>query len=280
MVKNYFIIPLLLLTFTLNFAYGGGHQEQTPYISEIHYDNCGEGLLCFGSDTAEGVEIIGNPNFNLTGWNIVLYEKRYGKVYKTVSLTGTIPQNGVLWTEITSIENGSFTLLGYTFIFPAGVALVNTNKTPIDVVEFLSYQGEFTAVDGPAIGKTSTGISVFENRYTSSGLSLQKIGEEWIGPITATPGQRNSNEALATINNSTTNECALYPNPVSNDIIYLSFEGPDSKLVEVYSLIGGKKISKNVNSKEPINVANLAQGFYMIRFKNEGKIISKKLLVK
>ena len=44
------------------------------------------------------------------------------------------------------------------------------------MVEFLSYEGVFTAVNGPAAGLTSVDLGVSEVASTPVGLSLQKIG--------------------------------------------------------------------------------------------------------
>lgn len=56
---------------------------------------------------------------------------------------------------------------------PDGIALVDNNN---NIVQFLSYEGTFTAVDGPASGITSTNISVSESAGTAIGSSLQLIG--------------------------------------------------------------------------------------------------------
>jgi uncharacterized protein len=52
-----------------------------------------------------------------------------------------------------------------------GIALVDPDGT---VLEFLSYEGSFVAVDGPAAGMTSIDIGVRESDTTPIGFSLQK----------------------------------------------------------------------------------------------------------
>ncbi|RMF54692.1 MAG: T9SS C-terminal target domain-containing protein, partial [Bacteroidetes bacterium] len=56
---------------------------------------------------------------------------------------------------------------------PDGLALVDAGN---NVVQFLSYEGSFTAVDGPAAGLTSTDIGVSETGSTPVGYSLQLAG--------------------------------------------------------------------------------------------------------
>lgn len=134
----------------------------TVFINEIHYDND-------GTDTGEAIEIAGPAGTDLTGWDVVLYNGNGGAVYDSDPLTGIIPdqQNGFGTVAITypsnGIQNGS----------PDGIALVDNNDS---VVQFLSYEGSFTGVGGPAGGTTSMDIGVAEGSSTPAGFSLQLTG--------------------------------------------------------------------------------------------------------
>lgn len=272
MEKKYFLIITLLFVFTLGFS-------QNPFISEIHYDNCAGGPLCTGSDTDEGVEIAGTPGFDLSGWELVFYEGRFGTVYKTVSLTGTIPANGFLWTPITGISDDF-----WDYLNPSGIALVNTNMDPDEVVEFLSYRNSnigdysFTATNGPASGMTSTYIGVQEQLNTAVGLSLQRTDAGWVGPIAATPGQPNTGLTLD-VSEDVITEFNMYPNPVTSGKLHISFNAYE-KQVDIYSVLGKQVYSKKVKSEEAIDVSNLTSGFYMIRVGEEDKMVTRRLLIK
>lgn len=50
------------------------------------------------------------------------------------------------------------------------------------MIQFLSYEGSFTAVGGPADGLTITDIGVAETSSTPVGQLLQLIDGVWIGP--------------------------------------------------------------------------------------------------
>ncbi|MDG4768603.1 ExeM/NucH family extracellular endonuclease [Solwaraspora sp. WMMD406] len=145
-----------------------------PFISEIHYDNA-------GTDTGEAIEIEAPPEYDLTGWQIVLYNGSNDTVYDTRTLTGAVPAAGVLVAEYPTdgIQNGS----------PDGIALVDPDGT---VREFLSYEGTVDAVGGPANGQTSVDIGVAESSSTPVGHSLQKIDGTWQAPAANTFGVRNS----------------------------------------------------------------------------------------
>jgi len=131
----------------------------TTRFSEVHYDN-------FGTDAGEKIEIEGAAGVSVAGWSIVLYNGNGGVAYNTTALTGTFPSlcdgRGVLVFSYPQdgLQNGS----------PDGFALVNADN---QVVEFLSYEGTFTATDGPAAGMQSTDIGVSEVS-APAGQSLQR----------------------------------------------------------------------------------------------------------
>ncbi|MFJ8581613.1 ExeM/NucH family extracellular endonuclease, partial [Micromonospora sp. NPDC093277] len=145
-----------------------------PFISEIHYDNV-------GTDTGEAIEIEAPVGFDLSGWQIVLYNGANGAAYNTRTLSGTVPAAGVMVANYPTdgIQNGS----------PDGVALVSPTGT---VAEFLTYEGTFTAVGGPANGMSGTDIGVQETAATPVGHSLQKIDGTWNPPAPNSFGAINT----------------------------------------------------------------------------------------
>ncbi len=163
---------------------------QTPiFINEIHYDNT-------GGDTGEAIEIAGPAGSDLTGWSLVLYNGANGANYGTISLSGFIADLGngfgvVAVNSPVAIQNGA----------PDGVALVNAASV---VVQFLSYEGTFTATAGPANGLTSIDIGVSETEATPIGASLQLSGTgvnyedfTWSSAVANTFGAFNNDQTFA-----------------------------------------------------------------------------------
>ncbi len=153
-------------------------------ISEIHYDND-------GTDAGEAIEISGPAGTDLSGWQIVLYNGSVssGATYDTRVLSGALPvtcgERGVLVETYppNGIQNGD----------PDGIALVNAAGV---VVEFLSYDGAFTAVDGPATGMLSADIGVGEGSGTPQGSSVQRdSANTWSAPAPATFGACNDGDS-------------------------------------------------------------------------------------
>ena len=162
---------------------------QGIFINELHYDNA-------GTDIEEGVEIAGPAGTNLGPYDLVFYNGTGGGLSgATRILSGIIPNAGdgygAVWFARAAIENGS----------PDGVALVL--RATGQVVQFLSWEGTFTATAGPALGKTSTDIGVSETNIGASHLSLQLSGAGsrysqfvWSGPAPSTHGLPNTDQTL------------------------------------------------------------------------------------
>jgi hypothetical protein len=159
------------------------------WLNELHYDNQGQ-------PQGEGVEIAGPAGYNLDGWRVLGYDGSNGHSYVTVPLSGTIPSeqaaHGTLWFPVAgdTFQNG-----------PAdGLALVDAQG---QVLQLLSYEGAFTALDGPAwaLGSTDIGVSETGSTPAGSSLALQGAGSSyssftWAGPFAATPGSKNTGQTF------------------------------------------------------------------------------------
>jgi predicted extracellular nuclease len=159
------------------------------FVNEIHYDNV-------GTDVGEAIEVAGPAGTDLAGWSLVLYNGNGGAPYNTTALSGVIPDQldgfGVLSFGYPSngIQNGD----------PDGVALVDASAA---VVQFLSYDGQFAAVGGPANGLGSTGIGAAETSATPVGFSVALTGTggtygdfSWEGPAASSFGAVNPGQTF------------------------------------------------------------------------------------
>ena len=158
-------------------------EPTVPFISEFHYDNT-------ETDAGEFVEVQVPPGASTAGWSIVLYNGATGATYDTDPLPAVSPPAGgasavaVIDYLPNGIQNGS----------PDGIALLDASNV---VVEFLSYEGTFAGVGGPAGGVTTVDIGVSENGSGAVGNSLSKrlnpVTEnyEWQGEAPNTKGALN-----------------------------------------------------------------------------------------
>ncbi len=148
-----------------------------------------------GTDVNEFIEVAGTAGVDLSAYTLYLYNGSGGGTYGTTPLSGIIPNqsNGfgtVAFTyPVNGLQNGS----------PDGVALVTGGM----VVQFLSYEGVFVAVGGPANGMSSTDIGVQEDGSNAVGTSLRLSGNGnkysdfvWNAPAAATPGAINTGQTF------------------------------------------------------------------------------------
>jgi DNA/RNA endonuclease G (NUC1)/uncharacterized protein YjdB len=150
-------------------------------ISEIHYDNA-------STDAGEAIEISGPAGARVNGWKIVLYNGSGGVTYTpTVTLTGNIPAT----CGARGVINSTYAVNGIQNGDPDGMALVDSAGS---VIEFISYEGTFTATNGPAVGMVSRDIGVREAGSEPLGLSIRRNSAgTWFTDAANTFGACNDN---------------------------------------------------------------------------------------
>ncbi|MEM1044171.1 MAG: DUF4397 domain-containing protein [Bacteroidota bacterium] len=165
--------------------------SQAQWINELHYDNT-------GGDVGEAVEVVLPSAADAADFDLYLYNGNGGAVYDG-------PLN--LGTDFTEGDtDGDFTVYSLAVVVqngdPDGLAL--TEGGVVVPGQFLSYEGTFTATDGPADGLTSTDIGVAEGGGTAAGESLQLVGQglayadfAWQAPAGDSFGSVNSGQTFA-----------------------------------------------------------------------------------
>ncbi len=184
---------LIKKTIFLLFTFTGFLLAQNAWINEIHYDN-------YGTDENEFIEVVieNADSFNLADFQVDLYNGNDGSVYKSKTLDQ--------FTKGSTVDN--FTFFYYVFSSngiqngaPDGMAL-SYQGTLING-QFLSYEGTFTATEGPANGQTSVDIMVAEPDSVGYSLQLGGMGASydafsWQNPLPATLGDINQNQQFTT----------------------------------------------------------------------------------
>ncbi|AWI25947.1 hypothetical protein HYN49_08565 [Flavobacterium pallidum] len=162
-----------------------------PWINEFHYDN-------IGSDVNEFVEVIIPTTYAGTGFTLTFYNGSGGASYSTVTLA-----------QMTAGEsNALYTIYSYTFPVetfqngaPDGMALSDASG----LIQFISYEGSFTATNGPANGIVSTEINpaLSESNTTLATASLGLTGSgtsyssfTWAAVNTNTKGALNAGQTI------------------------------------------------------------------------------------
>lgn len=98
------------------------------------------------------------------------------------------------------------------------------------------------------------------------------------GSDLGTPGAANS-FTLSVVKNQIP-EFKLYPNPVSNKKLFISTKQSDNLKVQIFTIIGQQVFNKDVRINEPIDISEISNGVYFIRVEENGKIATRKLIVR
>jgi len=168
----------------------------TPWINEFSYDT---GAADDNGD--EYVEVIVPSGVNVNNLSLALYNGNGGAVYRTDTFASNIVTSTVL--------NNGYT--AYLFSYPTttnglfqngapdGMALCNGTQ----LIQFLSYEGNFAGVGGCANGVTSTDVGFSQSNTTPTGQSIQLSGTgnkysdfTWNAPAANTRGAVNTNQTL------------------------------------------------------------------------------------
>lgn len=158
-----------------------GSISNVARINEFHYDNA-------STDTNEFVEIritenLANQPADLSLYTVSLYNGSNGAFYFTQTLDNFVQScdaSNCYYVIERSIQNGS----------RDGIAL----SGPDGLIEFISYEGVLTAINGIASGVLSVDIGVVETNATAANSSIERsAGGTWSSsPSANTKGSANS----------------------------------------------------------------------------------------
>jgi len=138
----------------------------SAWFNEFHYSNS-------GADTDEFIEVAVPSSYaDLANLQVTLYDGPGGVVYDSLTLLGFS----------TGVSANGYTLYHFTYApnsiddGPAGFALSHSGA----LIQFLSYEGSFTATEGPASGHTSVDIGYSEDGTDPvSSLGLTGTGSQY-----------------------------------------------------------------------------------------------------
>ncbi len=177
-----------------------GSANAAVFINEIHYDDSTS-----SGDVGERIEVVATAGESLGSYRLYLYN-------------GSAPTAAIVYDN-DLVPTGSLVNCGGTVrlavvSYPSngiqngpsdGVALVNGSG---QVIQFLSYEGQIKASNGPAAGLTSVNLPVSESSSTAPGTSLQLGGSGGLSNFT---WRSSAQQTFGACNNS---QSFSAPNPV------------------------------------------------------------------
>lgn len=74
------------------------------------------------------------------------------------------------------------------------------------------------------------------------------------------------------------NGLKVYPNPVKNGNLFITSDSNNAKTVVIYDIIG-KQVVNTTITNQPVNVASLKAGIYVVKITEDGKTATRKLVI-
>ena len=89
-------------------------------------------------------------------------------------------------------------------------------------------------------------------------------------------------QATRTLNSSITQDIeglTIYPNPVTNNKVFITSTLNDIKQIDIYDVLGKKVMSEMLIGKE-LNVSELSSGVYILKIRENNLSATRKLVVR
>lgn len=137
------------------------------------------------------------------------------------------------------------------------------------------------SAQGPPLVTNNTGttaapvsissLAIRESAPTTGNIEIDelRIGDSWNYVTSAILGV-NQNEIAG---------LSISPNPVNNGIFYVTTDANAERTVAIFDVLG-KQVLKTTTSESAINVGSLNSGIYMVNVTEEGKSVTKKLVIR
>ena len=201
------------------------------------------------------------------------------------NLVGTtiVPAGGylVLSNSADSYINGNIPVVNYDYGGSGtglgnsyGSIILTAEDTEIDRVDWTN-DGDFPVPIGASM-ELSTGAynSVLNNDGTNWGLGTVAYGDGDLG----TPGSVNDFSLSVGLNEI--EGFGVYPNPINAGEFRINSSSKINKSINLYDIQGKKVFSSVVENNALINVSSLKTGLYILKVNEEGKLATRKLIIK
>lgn len=167
-------------------------------------------------------------------------------------------------SELITVQNVSFTDAGGTFASSTSYEIMSGGTTSTFRTNFSEADYIGTTIPSGTVDITALGAS-FTN---SSGTTNQIVAIDLSGIVLG-------------LNKSNIEGFAVYPNPVESKTFKLSSASFTTKTVQIFNVLGKEVYSTKVNgTNNDIDVASLNAGIYILKVLENGRMASKKLIIK
>ncbi|KFE99480.1 nuclease [Chryseobacterium formosense] len=264
----------------INEVYGGGGAGTSVYINDfVELTNLGTTTATLNGATLQYASASGTfnsyttlPNITLTPGQKYLIEM----VPSTANTTGaSLPTADYQVTSNISFSNGNTYNGGFNMAAGAGKVALANNATQVsgptgsNVVDFVGYGSTASQSEG---GAPTASPSATTSVSRISGDTNNNSADFAVGA----PTPQNSTSATLAVSDLNKTKSNFVRNTfVKNDEITF---GADAKDVKVYTLSGQLVKTASVKANGTLNVADLAEGNYIVTGTVNNQAVSQKIL--
>jgi hypothetical protein len=218
-----------------------------------------------------------------------LYHQAIGD---NITITGTVKEY-YGYTEFASVIGFNVASSGQAL--PASITITGTNiadttagesyegvlvkivDAPCSSIAHVTNYGEWQVFQGDTANIDDLMfhyVPVLTTHYDVTGVVYLTFGADFIEPRDA-----NDVQVHVGINEMTQNNASVYPNPVSNTLFVKDMENVSN--IEIADITGRILLNNKVNGNSAsIDMSDLSEGTYFVRFLNNGVVVSAKTIVK
>jgi predicted extracellular nuclease len=291
MKKNYILTLLMTICMTVA-SYG---QYSDLFIS----------MYAEGSGNNKFIEIYNGTGSSIDLSNYMIKGTNNGgdwKEARNLSLTGSISDGDVYVIAADQADASILAVADLSLSYESALhyngddAIALLKKNDSDVFEVIDIIG--ATGDDPGSGWAVAGVTnatkdhTLSRKNTISGPSsdwtssagTDESSSEWV--VTGKDTEWTSlgsytGKSTASLKNNAIIGFATYPNPVSDGILNISSASGSVKNLTIFNLLGKQVLSSSFSGvNKNIDVSSINTGMYILKVTEEGKIATKKLIIR
>ena len=291
MKKNYILTLLMTICMTVA-SYG---QYSDLFIS----------VYAEGSSSNKFIEIYNGTGSSIDLSNYMIKGTNNGgdwKEARNLSLTGSISDGDVYVIAADQADASILAVADLSLSYESALhyngddAIALLKKNDSDVFEVIDIIG--ATGDDPGSGWAVAGVTnatkdhTLSRKNTISGPSsdwtssagTDESSSEWV--VTGKDTEWTSlgsytGKSTASLKNNAIIGFATYPNPVSDGILNISSASGSVKNLTIFNLLGKQVLSSSFSGvNKNIDVSSINTGMYILKVTEEGKIATKKLIIR
>jgi predicted extracellular nuclease len=291
MKKNYILTLLMTICMTVA-SYG---QYSDLFIS----------MYAEGSSSNKFIEIYNGTGSSIDLSNYMIKGTNNGgdwKEARNLSLTGSISDGDVYVIAADQADASILAVADLSLSYESALhyngddAIALLKKNDSDVFEVIDIIG--ATGDDPGSGWAVAGVTnatkdhTLSRKNTISGPSsdwtssagTDESSSEWV--VTGKDTEWTSlgsytGKSTASLKNNAIIGFATYPNPVSDGILNISSASGSVKNLTIFNLLGKQVLSSSFSGvNKNIDVSSINTGMYILKVTEEGKIATKKLIIR